>query len=151
MVKKSIKVVGFYRGIGLIQVGHNKTIQWDSICGKHKPPLIPFGTRISIELNYNDYEFLSGKDGVVWATYNLHQAEMIRDSLFIQMLPSHITEIQMDDFRMYQIIVPEKSHISQAMDFIWRSNDGLRLQPDWAYPVGESNASFEKWMNGNVV
>jgi hypothetical protein len=151
MVKKSIRVVGFYRGIGQIQIGCNQAIRWESICGNHKPPSIPFGTRIDIELSYNDHDFMSGKDGVVWATYNLQQAEMIRDTLFIQMIPSYIEEIGLDDFQLFQIVVQDRSQVSQAMDFIWRSNDGLRLQPDWVYPDGEANDSFEKWMNGNVV
>jgi len=30
----------------------------------------------------------------------------------------------------------------------WREPSGLRLQPDWWYPVGAENESFNKWING---
>ena len=147
MKRKSIKVSGCYREIGQIQIGRNKIIQWESILGNQKPPSIPFGTRIVFDINFIDHDFLSGKDGVVWATYSLQQAEMIRDTLFIQLLPSFIEELILEDFLLYKIIMQDNTQTSQAIDFIWRSSEGLRLQPDWIYPLGKANDSFEKWMS----
>jgi hypothetical protein len=38
--------------------------------------------------------------------------------------------------------------LTDAVDFIWREASGLRLQPDWHYPMGSANDSFDKWING---
>ena len=44
--------------------------------------------------------------------------------------------------------IPEAREVATAVDFIWREPGGLRLQPDWWYPAGAENESFDKWING---
>ena len=46
------------------------------------------------------------------------------------------------------LCIPEAREVAAAVDFIWREPSGLRLQPDWSYPAGKENESFEKWING---
>ena len=42
----------------------------------------------------------------------------------------------------------DESDISEAINFVWKSDTGLRLKPDWSYPEGELNKSFEQWLSG---
>jgi len=45
--------------------------------------------------------------------------------------------------------IPEAREIAAAVDFIWQDPSGLRLQPDWLYPAGAENESFQRWIKGD--
>jgi len=91
-------------------------------------------------------KLLSGKDGIVWATYKLKQAEIIQNALLVQNIHSEIKLFDLEENGLVLLKITNPSDIEQVMDFIWRSKSGLRLQPDWSYPAGERNKSFECWL-----
>lgn len=111
-------------------------------------PFIPADAVVELFISLNEDEFLSGKDGVVWATFDSRQAEVINDTLLVQHLNSEIKTIHVYDQVIYCTRIINDSEIEDAMDFIWRKKTGLRLIPDWNYPRGESNRSFEQWLSG---
>ena len=145
---KTIKVKGKIRESGKIELETTGTIvSWndlslESISG------IPLGSNVELSVSFDENEFISGKNGIVWATYDLRQAEVIKEALLslkvnavIQNRPSTIQTV-------YLLKVTDENDIRESIDFIWKSKSGLRLQPDWNYPKGGKNKSFEQWLSG---
>jgi hypothetical protein len=124
-----------------------KIINWKEL-SEEKPPELPFGSYVELSISFDENDFLSGKDGIVWATYDLRQAEIIQNTLFAQNLYSEIKRIHFGNEKMFLIKIVYESDISDSIDFIWRNNTGLRLKPDWTYPKSEINRSFEQWLSG---
>lgn len=94
-------------------------------------------------------QLCSGKDGIVWATYNPKQAEVIRNALLAQHIHAEIMEQARCAKILHLVSVMDPADTEAAIDFIWRSESGLVLKPDWNYPAGECNKSFERWVSGN--
>jgi hypothetical protein len=42
---------------------------------------LPFGRGVRLSIEYNEIDFKSGSNGIVWATYNKDQAETILGAL----------------------------------------------------------------------
>jgi hypothetical protein len=112
-----------------------------------KPPELPDNSSIELTITFDESDFLSGKNGIVWATYNSRQAEIIQSSLLVQHLRSEVKNIGFGNEGMFLINITNGSDVNEAIDFIWRSESGLRLKPDWTYPDKEINKSFELWLN----
>ena len=55
----------------------------------------------------------------------------------------------MESIDMFLIAITNEKDTKVAIDFIWEGHNGLRLKPDWSYPQGETNKSFEQWLNGH--
>ncbi len=146
MIVKTIQQTGSYRDIGSVQLSTIKSVRWVDINGK-TPPRIPFGTKIEITVTYNDYDFMNGEDGIVWATYDPFQSETISGALLVQHINSEIQQLQLSDWVLHLIKVPNPVEAQSAIDFIWRDAAGMRLQPDWWYPANTDNLSFKKWLN----
>jgi len=91
----------------------------------------------------------TGKDGAVWATFDLRQAEIIRNALLAQRIACELRDIKPDGNTLYLLHVADKRGLEEAMDFIWKDKGGLRLTPDWNYADGEINKSFELWLSGH--
>jgi hypothetical protein len=53
------------------------------------------------------------------------------------------------DVLIFFIKINSESDIKDAINFIWKTNSGLRLKPDWHYNRGEQNLSFELWLSGH--
>lgn len=149
-----LRINGTYHSEGRIILDKSKTIEWKEL-STEKPPELPESSNVELTITFDESDFLSGKNGIVWATYNLRQAEIIQSSLLAQQLSSEVKNIGFvrrtpnggkED--MFLINITNGSDINEAIDFIWRSDSGLRLKPDWNYPAGESNKSFELWLNG---
>ena len=100
-----------------------------------------------LELDTTGYP--TGKDGTVWATYDLRQAEIIRNALLAQRIACELRDIKPDGNTLYLLHVADKRGLEEAMDFIWKDKGGLRLTPDWNYADGEINKSFELWLSGH--
>ncbi|MGA9292668.1 MAG: hypothetical protein WBV81_08740, partial [Ignavibacteriaceae bacterium] len=98
--------------------------------------------------SFDENDFLSGNNGIVWATYDLRQAEIIQNTLLAQNIYSEIKKNYLGNEEMFLIKTASGSDITDSIDFIWRNNTGLRLKPDWTYPKGETNRSFEQWLSG---
>lgn len=92
-------------------------------------------------------KFISGIDGFVWATWYAQQAEIIANALRVQSIELEIVKTEYENKVMYLIKITREDDVMNAIDFIHNENSGLRLKPDWAYPEGEPNESFNKWIN----
>lgn len=141
----SIRLKGIYTDIGAIRLENGKLAEWRQLCDEN-PPDIPFGTKIEITIHFNNQDFLSGKNGIVWATYDNAQAETIQNSLLAQNILSDIREFALENGKLYLIHVFSEKDVEKAMDFIWRDATGLRLQLDWHYPANRENKSYRKWI-----
>ncbi|KAF0204512.1 MAG: hypothetical protein FD170_417 [Bacteroidetes bacterium] len=144
---KLIKKTGIFNPDGEIILHPGVSVSWKSISSRNIPELPP-GTPLDIEVSLNEKVLLSGNHGIVWATYNMRQAEVISNALLAQNITSAIGRVELEDNVLLLIKIHQISDVAEAMDFIWRKEDGLRLKPDWTYPDGEPNKSFEKWLNG---
>ncbi|GMU95165.1 MULTISPECIES: hypothetical protein [Ignavibacterium] len=143
-----LKLTGQLFTSGEIILDPLKSLRWEEISDS-KPPHLPNNFKIGISLTIDEDEFLLGKDGIVWATYDLRQAEIIQSSLLAQQINSEIIRTEFPAQTLFLIRIPHIKEINIASEFIWKSNGGLRLKPDWNYPLGELNQSFEIWLNDN--
>ena len=125
-------------------------------CGKPLPlkslyqqQTLQLPVEISIELSVTIglNSLISGTDGFVWATKNMCQAEIIANALKIQHIESEIVNAESNNISLYLIKVNQEEDIKEVIDFIQNDISGLRLKPDWDYPEGERNQSFEQWLN----
>jgi len=148
-----LKVKGTYYAEGEIVLNPLKTIRWKDLSDKN-PPQLPNGTSIDLSISFDENNFLSGTDGIVWATYDARQAEIIQDTLLAQNINCEVKrisfepELKLELKSMFLISITNEREIKMTIDFIWKSDSGLRLKPDWSYPAGETNKSFEQWLNG---
>ena len=101
---------------------------------------------IELTISFKENDFLLGIGGFVWATHETRQAEIIQNTLMAQHINSEIKLIPLPSYDLYVIKVTNENDINEAIDFIWQSQSGLRLKPDWVYPEGEKNKSFEQWL-----
>ncbi len=92
-------------------------------------------------------DYLNGKQGIIWATYYSTQAETIQSALMAQNISCDIVKEINEGSLLYLLVIGDAGDIETAIDFVWRERSGLCLQPDWAYPQGEENRSFKKWLN----
>jgi len=143
-----LKAQGILYSSGEIFLNSLKSIHWKELSDKAQPNL-PDTIRVELSISFDENELLSGKDGIVWGSYDLRQAEIIRNSLLAQNINSTISKIESSIKSIYLIKILLMEDITTAKDFIWKNDGGLRLKPDWTYTEGESNKSFELWLNGN--
>ncbi len=93
--------------------------------------------------------FLQEKTELFWGTYDLRQAEIIQNTLLAQHINCELKKIALQDLDMFLISITNEREIEVAIEFIWKSNSGLRLKPDWSYHEDEPNKSFELWLSGH--
>ena len=142
-----IKIKGTLSPDGEIILHPGIHFSWRLISSKNVPDLLQ-GTPVDIDISIDEQTLMSGEYGIVWATWDLRQAEVIFNALLAQNIASSIGRIELNDSTLLLTKINNKEDTGEAMDFIWRKETGLRLKPDWSYPVGEPNRSFEKWLNG---
>jgi hypothetical protein len=143
-----LKAQGILYSSGEIFLNSLKSIHWKELSDKVQPNL-PDTIKVELSISFDENELLSGKDGIVWGSYDLRQAEIIQNSLLAQNINSIISKIESSIKTIYLIRIILIEDINAAKDFIWENDGGLRLKPDWAYAEGETNKSFELWLNGN--
>jgi hypothetical protein len=143
-----LKVLGIYQENGKILLDSMKTLSWENLTNKNLPKL-DIGTSINISFTIDENIFLSGKNGIVWATYDSRQADIIQNTLLAQQINCEIKKISFDTEVIFLIVITNQNEVMDAIDFIWKSDSGLRLNPDWSYPNGGKNKSFEQWLNGH--
>jgi hypothetical protein len=129
--------VVFQRGkpLPLLTLYQQKTLQ------------MPVEISIDLLVTVGLSEVISGTDGFVWATKDLSQAEIIANALKIQHIESEIINAESNNISIFLIKVNQDEDIKEGFDFIQNDKSGLRLKPDWDYPEGERNQSFEQWIN----
>lgn len=147
MPKITSTVNGLYLDEGEIKLVNGMTLHWNQI-STAAPPSIPYGVGIEVTVAYEEADYLKGSAGIVWATYHLQQAETIQAALLAQSITSELREQRLPGARLYLLCVIEADEVRAAVDFIWREPGGMRLKPDWEYPAGAANESFNKWING---
>ncbi len=148
LLVKLIKVKGLYSDIGKIELENMKSIYLDEFTDEQHLE-IPFGSNVELSIEFDENNFLSGKDNIVWATYDLRQGEIIQNTLLAQNINSETIRISIGGIQLILIKITNQSDINDAMDFIWKTKNGLRLKPDWSYSEGEKNKSFELWLSGH--
>lgn len=141
-----LKTKGIYNEGGEVVINSAKTIRWNNI-SEGLPPQLPSGTSITLEMTLDENEFLSGKNGIVWATYDSRQAEIIQSTLLAQHINCEINKLSLNNEILFLMIITNKIEVQNAIDFIWKNNAGLRLKPDWHYGRGEINKSLELWLS----
>ena len=142
-----LKIKGSYSEVGKIKLESMKTIDWDSISDQ-KLPELPNGIKIELNISFEENDFLLGMNGIVWATYDLRQAEIIQNAMLAQHINSEIKKIYLVGKQILLISITNAIDVYDAIDFIWKSNSGLRLKPDWNYTEDGRNESFEQWLSG---
>jgi hypothetical protein len=145
---KLTKIKGTYTDLGKIKLENTKTINWKDLTDE-EPVEIPFGSGIELIISFDENDFLTGKDGVVWASYDSRQTDIIKNSLFAQNISASVQLRNLGKINMFFLVVNNQKDVNEAINFIWKSDTGLRLKPDWSYPQGESNKSFEQWLSGH--
>ncbi|MDP2238364.1 MAG: hypothetical protein Q8J88_18195 [Bacteroidales bacterium] len=144
---KLINKIGIFNPDGEIILHPGISISWKLLSNKSIPDL-PQGIPFDLDVNLDEKDLLSGNHGIVWATYDQRQAEVIFNALLAQNIASAIGKVELENNVLLLIKIQNIIDISDAMDFIWRKEKGLKLKPDWTYPDGEANKSFEQWVNG---
>jgi hypothetical protein len=142
---KLIKKRGIFNPDGDIVLHPGISFSWSLISNTNIPEL-PQGIPVDIEISIDEQTLLSGDYGIVWATHDLRQAEVICNALLAQNIASAIKRIDLDTGSLLLLRIDNAKDASEAIDFIWRKEGGLRLKPDWTYPDGEPNTSFDKWL-----
>lgn len=140
-----INIKGIYCNLGVVELETNKVINWISF-SNDPPPEIPFGSTVEVSVSFQENDFLDGKSGIVWATYDLRQAEIIQNTLVAQNINAEIEKILVSKTVLYLLKINSVTDINDASDFIWKSDTGLRLRPDWNYEEGQKNKSFQQWL-----
>jgi len=146
MTRKSIKLSGSYVDHSKVQLAGNKILEWCEL-STEAPPAIPYGTRVEMTITYEQIDYINGQHGIVWATHDQHQAEVICGTLRAQDIACEIQEKRLEGTRLHIICITDPTKVAAAMDFIWRDDEGLKLQPDWHYPSRTENESFQRWVN----
>jgi hypothetical protein len=144
---KLIKQTGILNPDGDIVLHPGISVSWKLLSNKTIPDLPP-GIPVDIHLSLHEHTLISGEYGIVWATWDQRQAEVIYNTLLAQNITSAIGKIELVEGNLLLLNIDNKNDAAEAMDFIWRKEGGLKLKPDWTYPDGEPNKSFEKWLNG---
>ena len=110
-------------------------------------PQTPSGINIELSVSVDVNSLISGIDGFVWATKDICQAEIICNALKVQKIEVEIVKVELEKSALYLIKVIRQEDVKEVIDFIQNDAGGLRLKPDWNYPEGERNQSFEQWIN----
>lgn len=110
-------------------------------------PNHPSGINIELSVLMDLNKLISGIDGYVWATWDSKQADIISNALRVQNVDLEIVKIEIENKVMYLIKITKEEDIMNVIDFIHNEKSGLRLKPDWTYPEGEPNESFNQWIN----
>ena len=131
---------------GKIELETMKTIELSELT-ENPIHSIPSGGTIELIISFDENEFISGKNGIIWATYSFRQAEIISNALISLHINCEIKKKNSAGNEIYLIKATDQTVIDEAIDFIWKSKSGLQLKPDWNFPKGESNNSFQKWLS----
>jgi hypothetical protein len=145
---KLIKINGSYTDLGKVELENTKIIYWDDIT-EEKPVHLPFGSKIELTISFDENDFLNGKDRIIWASYDSGQIDIIKNSLFAQKIITYTSLVKLGNREIYLLHVSNQNDVDEAINFVWKSDSGLRLKPDWSYKDGEPNKSFQQWLNGH--
>jgi hypothetical protein len=141
-----IKIKGTLNTRGEVVFQRGKPLPLKTLYPQQTPKL-PVEISVELSVTVELSSLISGTDGFVWATKDICQAEIITNALKIQHIESEIINTESNNISIYLIKVNREEDINEGFDFIQNDKSGLRLKPDWNYPEGERNQSFEQWIN----
>jgi hypothetical protein len=141
-----IKIKGVLNNKGEIVFQSGKRFLPETL-NRDTEPGVPIETIMELTFSIDVNKLISGIDGFVWATKNICQADIIINTLKVQHIEAEIVNTENDNGGLYLIKVTRGEDIKTTIDFIQNDASGLRLKPDWHYPEGERNQSFEQWLN----
>ncbi len=107
---------------------------------------LPYGSDVCISIEFSKSDYLTGKENYVWATYSLEQAEIVAGALKAQNIAVVLENQTVGRLKLFLLKVVNEIDVEKASAFIWKSEEGLNLKPDWFYPRGSENKSFERWL-----
>lgn len=141
-----IKIKGILNTKGEVVFQRGKPLPLKTL---YQQQTLQLPVEISIELSVTVglNSLISGTDGFVWATKDICQVEIISNALKIQHVETEIISTESNKIPIFLIKVNREEDINEVIDFIQNDKSGLRLKPDWDYPEGERNQSFEQWIN----
>lgn len=139
-----LKKEALLKSDGTIVFANGRNLNWDDVSEVRLPDLPP-SIKVVLSLSFRENDLLLGSGGFVWATRSISQAEVIQSTLLAQHINTEIKKIDAEK-QLFALKVVSESDIEDAVNFIWQSRDGLRLKPDWVYPEGGKNTSFEQWL-----
>ena len=67
----------------------NRLINWREII-EDFPMELPLGSSLDFTITFDEEEFLTGKNGIVWGTIDSRQAEIIQNALAAMQISSEI-------------------------------------------------------------
>jgi hypothetical protein len=144
---KLIKIKGFYSNLREIMLENGNTLNLNGLI--EESVQIPFGSSIEVSIAFDENDFLSGKNGVVWASYDQRQVDIIKNALNAQNISTEIMMKNLGTSKIFLLLINNQNDLNETIDFIWKHRNGLCLRPDWLYPNGEINKSFEQWLSGH--
>lgn len=140
-----IKIKGTLNTRGEVVFQHGKSLPLSTLYLQSIQIPVEISLELSVTVGLNT--LISGIDGYVWATKDNCQAEIICNALNVQKFNAEIVKGKLEKNALYLIKVNREEDIKEVIDFIQNDVGGLRLKPDWNYPEGERNQSFEQWVN----
>ena len=140
-----IKLKGILNTSGEVVFQYGKPLPLSTLY--HQSIQIPVVISLELSVTVGLNTLISGIDGFVWATKDNCQAEIICNALNVQKFNAEIVKGKLEKKALYLIKVNREEDIKEVIDFIQNDAGGLRLKPDWNYPEGERNQSFEQWVN----
>lgn len=140
-----IKLKGILNTSGEVVFQYGKPLPLSTLY--HQSIQIPVEISLELSVTVGLNTLISGIDGFVWATKDNCQAEIICNALNVQKFNAEIIKGKLEKKALYLIKVNREEDIKEVIDFIQNDAGGLRLKPDWNYPEGERNQSFEQWVN----
>jgi hypothetical protein len=140
-----IKIKGTLNDKEEVVFQHGKPLPLKALY-QQKNQLLPVEISIELTVKIGLNGLISGIGGFVWATKDICQAEIICNTLKVQKIEVEIVHDDSGKNRLYLIRVIREPDIKRVIDFIQNDSGGLRLKPDWNYPEGERNQSFEQWI-----
>jgi len=132
---------------GEIVLQQGQSSNQDSLIERN-PNYQPSKNNIEFTVTIDVNSLIVGINGFVWATKDCQQAEIIGNALKVQNIVLKIVKVELENDSFYLLQVTHKNDIKKVIDFIYNNKSGLRLKPDWIYPEGKRNESFEKWLKG---
>ena len=135
-----IKHSAIYKDFRKLQLENGEIVTCDKLD-------LPFGSYVEFIISFDDADIVNGLNNIVWATHSMQQAEIIKNALEVEKIRSTIIHRELKDNQLFLLEVKDVDQVNKAVNFIWKSKDGLRLIPDWFYPSNTPNISFQKWIS----
>ncbi|MDT8432432.1 MAG: hypothetical protein RQ746_12995, partial [Bacteroidales bacterium] len=101
---KLTKKSGIFYPDGEIILHPEVSVSWKLFSNK-KIPELPPGTPLEIDIYIDEQTLLSGEYGIVWATCDLRQGEVLFNALLVQNIASVLGKVELDEGNLWLIII----------------------------------------------